>query len=152
MKKVGKLRHPLWFLAIILAAGAVAAGCSGARPPGANQRSAKNEMLEKTNSTGISKAIADLRNMHGQIYFGISAEKFRESMGRMHALLAEWNPIGTSSNELVHLLGPPTERSARRNPNPNRLGYRIDTGLAGAVWFFDLENQKVVRMEVKAID
>ncbi len=76
-----------------------------------------------------------------------------ESMGRMHALLAEWNPIGTSSNELVHLLGPPTERSARRNPNPNRLGYKIDDGRArAAVWNFHLENQKVIRVEVQGFE
>lgn len=150
MNLTRKLRQALHFSAIILATGAVGVGCSGPCLPGADHQHAGNEFLTSTNSPVISATIAGLRQKHGQIPFGISAEKFLESMKRMHDLLAEWNPIGTSSNELVYLLGLPTEPLSRRNPN--RLGYAVDTGLNGAVWYFDLENQKVARMEVKAID
>jgi len=70
----------------------------------------------------------------------------------MHSLLTEWTPIGTTSNELVYLLGPPTEPQSSRRPNPNRLGYAIDSGLNGTVWYFYLENQKVTRVETKGIE
>jgi hypothetical protein len=99
----------------------------------------------------ISDEIRKLRKKHGQIHFGISPNNYQERHWRMHGLLSEWTPIGTTSNELMYLLGHPTEPSSRRNPNPV-LGYRIDTGMAGTVWFFELENQKVIRVEAKGID
>lgn len=140
------------YFAIALMAGMVGAGCGGVRTAKTNEGLTKSKLRENANRTEISKTIANLRSKHGQIPFGISAENFLENIGRMHALLAEWNPIGTSSNELVYLLGLPTEPLSRRNPNPNCMGYAVDSGLKGAVWYFDLENQKVMRMEVKAID
>lgn len=131
---------------LLLTTGTIGAGCNGPLSQETRRQHAG------TNSPAISSTIAGLRKEHGQIHFGISPVDYQERHRRMQALLSEWIAIGTSSNELVYLLGPPTEPASRRTPNANRLGYRIDSGFVGAVWNFYIKNDKVVRIETEGFD
>lgn len=77
------------------------------------------------------------RKYSGRIKPGISHDNVTQHIQTMRELMAEWDPIGLSTADLIDMLGPPSEKG------PKVLNYFFDTGFGGIGWNFEIENGTV---------
>lgn len=59
----------------------------------------------------------------------------------MENLLLEWNPVGASVDDVVFLLGRPSER------REDRIVYVFEGGFSGVLWVFELKTGRVTAVE-----
>jgi hypothetical protein len=77
----------------------------------------------------------------GLIRTGDTGYAYPEYVSQMENLLNEWDPVGASVEDLVFLLGVPSER------REDRLLYVFEGGFSGVVWVFHLENDRITSVE-----
>jgi len=65
----------------------------------------------------------------------------------MRELLAEWNPVGLSEDQIVFVLGPPTSQDKEHNV----FGYYFENGFNGVGWDFVFKQGVVERVEKHGI-
>jgi len=110
------------------------------------------QIREKVSTSGYWKKLK--RREFGyvkEIYAGeISAHAERDIMhehiARMNSLMAQWNPIQSSKEDLKKLVGEPTESGDKK------MVYRFDTGLIGVQWTFTTRKKKVTGVQYQAMD
>jgi len=83
----------------------------------------------------------------GEITAHAAQEKMDENAARMNTLMAQWNPVHARVDDLISLIGEPTDRD-----DNGRLIYVFDTGFGGTAWAFDTRNERVVGVQALRMD
>ena len=89
-----------------------------------------------------SPEIVRLRaNYADLIQTGNTESAYPESVRQMENLLKAWNPVGASVEDVVFLLGRPSERYE------DRIVYVFEGGFSGVLWVFQLKDGSVAAVE-----
>ena len=94
-----------------------------------------------------SREVVRLRAAYaGLIETGDTGSAYAEYVSQMENLLNEWDPVGASVEELVFLLGVPSEL------HEDRIVYIFDGGFSGVLWVFHVENDRITSVERGSIN
>ncbi len=89
-----------------------------------------------------SPEIVQLRaNYADLIQTGNTESAYPEYVRQMENLLEEWNPVGASVEDVVFLVGRPSER------HEDRIVYVFEGGFSGVLWVFQLKDGSVTAVE-----
>lgn len=113
-----------------------AAGCVG---PSHTDTGAKVEKMP-----AMSKELTNLKQKYeGRIVAGNTGKDVQRYIEAMEELLAEWDPVGLTAEEVEYVLGPPSMVDRE-----GELHYFFDSGRAGQGWAFELKDGKVVAVRI----
>lgn len=77
---------------------------------------------------------------------GLTSADISDSVFAMNALMAEWDPVGSPMQDVLTIVGTPTEST------PDILLYRFDSGLGGWEWLFALASDRVTSVEKRSLE
>ncbi len=88
------------------------------------------------------QALVPFRDKYaGKIVTGNTGRHYEQYAAAMEQLLAEWNPIGHTTEEVQFVIGSPSEI------RKDQLDYCFEDGFAGRGWRFKLKDGKVIEIQ-----
>ncbi len=124
-------RYTTWLTAALIAMSWLG-GCATHVKPGGSRS------VTSTPSPEIARLRADYSDL---IQTGNTESAYPEYVRQMENLLEEWNPVGASVEDVVFLLGRPSER------HEDRIVYVFEGGFSGVLWVFQLKHGSVTAAE-----
>ncbi len=77
---------------------------------------------------------------------GLTSADISDAVFAMNALMAEWDPVGSRVQDVLTIVGTPTEST------PDVLLYRFDSGFGGWEWLFALASARVTSVEKRSLE